>query len=606
MACIDAIRSLVLLLLIFRIGLALKIEIRADSNRDGVVDDKDIHDKLEWSDSAGAIFLANIGDTDRRCSESALSGEALSDEALAACNDASDDIQRSPKYMASLKTVPIPSVIDDAWGNIRIAHEISRQNVRIFRREKDGWVFTTNDYKFPASQLKDGLELGIDARDTRRPNSWDGRVEVEFTVQNGLEFSRDVVRLRVAPILTFHHLMPVLEVLTTNGNKSVTPEQAQFVSELQEILDEPSIKKPLWLFNHSDDTWVQDIVEPGYTSFPGPSGPIILEVMIRSSQGSRVAGRQVFEYLRKDGRGAVYSTGGTRDEVDSMGNLETIPPYEHNGNSYPVGRIIEGSHLGSYPGYPHVYDYMRAQEFQDPLILDTDWLAVGHVDEMVQFIPVPGTQHGWALFIADPVGGIAILQKAKDDGYGDYNAFSRSNSPNPGFTGDVPSKTIDEILTSKLIRESQEFVGRLDGVKAVLQQETGIDDKDIYKVPVVFTTGVCWGPDEGVSPERNCSTKHAAGVYPDAVNGVVLGDSKYLSLKPWGLIIDDKDILMEVVRKVYGEVGYEVIFIDDWFSHHEGGGDVHCGTNTMRKPQQPWWDVRPLSNKPKDESEVEL
>lgn len=453
---------------------------------------------MEWSNDAGAIFLANIGDTGRRCSKLALSVPALSDESLAACNDASDDLQRSPEHMALLNTVPLANITSDAWATIRIAQEVPRKNVRIFRYELElgGWIFTPNDYKFPAGQLREGLKLGIDARETRRPGSWDGRVEVHFNVQNGLEFSQDSVRLRVAPILTFHHLMPVSELLTTNGNESVTPYQAQFVSDLRNILGSQSIKTPLWLFNHSDDVWAQDILEPGFTSFPGPSGPITLEVMIRSSQGSRIAGRQVFEYLRKNGRGAVYSTGGTRDEIDSMGNLETIPPYEFKGTAYPAGRIIEGSHLETYPSYPHVYHYMRAQEVQDPLILDTDWLAVGHVDEMVQFLPATNTLYGWALYIADPTGGIGILQKAMKDGHGDCKAYSRPNGTIPGFK-DVPSLTVAEILTDELVADNERFAERLHRVEKTLKEATGIEDKDIHKVPIVFTTGVCWGPDEG-------------------------------------------------------------------------------------------------------------
>lgn len=590
-------KAATLLLLICHVSLAWKADIRADSNRDGIVDiktDSDLNDKMEWSDEAGALFLANIGDTDRRCSIVALSGPPLSDEALAACHDASDDIQRSPKYMATVKTVPLSDISDDAWANVRVSQEVSRENVRIFRQEESGWVITTNDYRFPASQLRKGLELGIDARDTRRPMGWDGRAEVHFDVQNGLESSHDIVRLRVAPILTFHHLMTVSEVLATNGNESMSLYQAQFVSELRDILDAPSISKPLWLFNHSDDVWAQDIVEPGYTSIPGSSEPITLEVMIRSSQGSRVAGRQVFEYLRKTGRGAVYSTGGTRDEIDSMGNLETIPPYEYGGKSFPAGRVIEGSHAESYPPFPHVYDYMRAQETQDPLILDTDWLAVGHVDEMVQFLPANGTLHGWALYIADPMGGIEILQKAQQEGHGDDPAFSRPNGTIPGIAGDVPGLTINEILTDKLIEDNKRFAQHVDGVQAVLQSETGITEGDIHQVPMIFTTGVCWGPDEGVSPDRNCSTTHAAALYPGVLNGVVLNDRSYLCPKPWGPVIDNKDIMVEATDQVYGEVGMEVIYIDDWYSHHEGGGEVHCGTNTIRVPKQPWWDWNKL------------
>ncbi|KAI1382913.1 uncharacterized protein F4822DRAFT_434844 [Hypoxylon trugodes] len=90
-----------------------------------------------------------------------------------------------------------------------------------------------------------GVELGIDARDTRRPGGWDGRVEVNFDIQNGLNSSHDTVHLRVAPVLIFHHLMPVSEVLTTNGNESITPHQLKFVSDLKAILNQPDISKPL-------------------------------------------------------------------------------------------------------------------------------------------------------------------------------------------------------------------------------------------------------------------------------------------------------------------------------------------------------------------------
>ena len=52
--------------------------------------------------------------------------------------------------------------------------------------------------------------------------------------------------------------------------------------------------------------------------------------------------------------------------------------------------------------------------------------------------------------------------------------------------------------------------------------------------------------------------------------------------------------MVQATDKVYGEAGYEVIYIDDWYSHHEDGGDIHCGTNTIRVPQKPWWDTKPF------------
>jgi protein-arginine deiminase len=371
--------------------------------------------------------------------------------------------------------------------------------------------------------------------------------------------------------------------------------QRKFVADLQVAITGTGVNKPLFLFSGSDDVWAQDIVEPGYTSMPGPDGLITLQVMVRSAQPSRVAGRQVFEYLRTTGRGAVYGFVGIRDEVNSMGNLETIPPYTLRENSYPAGRVIQGAHG---PLEPHIYDYMRAQEVQDPLILDllildADWLAVGHVDEFIQFLPAKNSRHGWVLFVADPVGGIEILKKAVRDGHGDVPAFSRKNATRPPFgppDAYVPGGSISELLAiPEFVKKNDMFTERIERVREVLQQETGIPDSDIYKVPSVFETGVCSGPDEGISPERNCSENHGAALYPGVINGLVLSDTEYLSPNPWGPVIGGVDIMVEATNEVYGRIGYHVTYIDDWYSHHVGGGEVHCGSNSIRTVSVPWW-----------------
>lgn len=49
----------------------------------------------------------------------------------------------------------------------------------------------------------------------------------------------------------------------------------------------------------------------------------------------------------------------------------------------------------------HELEYMKAQEVQNTFVLDADWLAVGLVDEFVQFAPA-NTTRGWAIVIADP------------------------------------------------------------------------------------------------------------------------------------------------------------------------------------------------------------
>ena len=35
--------------------------------------------------------------------------------------------------------------------------------------------------------------------------------------------------------------------------------------------------------------------------------------------------------------------------------------------------------------------------------------------------------------------------------------------------------------------------------------------------------------------------------------------------------------------------GYELHFVDDWYSYHTMMGEVHCGTNVTRTPTAQWW-----------------
>ncbi|KFY53442.1 hypothetical protein V496_07597 [Pseudogymnoascus sp. VKM F-4515 (FW-2607)] len=588
-----------LLIATFGLSVAFKADIRADSNRDGTVDihgRSDLSDKLSNSNDAGAIFLANIGDTDRRCSKLALSGPAPSNEELAACNDASDDIQRAPQYLAPLRTAPIPSLSLNASGTVAIQDTNSRSKVRIFRLEGSQWIITSNEHAFSQHELASGLKLGIDARDTRRPGVWDGRVAVTFTVHDGTSTATDTVRLRVAPVLTHHHAQAAREVLTTAGNYSDTGNffQGWFVDRLQNSLDKTRGRYPLTQFNGSDDIWAQDFVEPGYTSMPGPNGPINLHVMIRSAQDERVAGRQVFEYLRKSGVGAVQHLGGERNDINAMGNLETIPPYEFRGKRYPAGRIIMGAHNTTRP---FIMEYLRAQQVQDPLLLDTDCLAIGHVDEIVQFLPV-NSPRGWVMLVADPVSGVEMLQNAVRHGHGDTHAFSRQNdtvgNPTdlfgiPGGLHGVPDDSISEVLGWEgILKANTAIASCMERNVRILKAETGITDNEIIRVPVMFRTGLAFAPGNGIGPDRNTSTTLGVSLYPNPINGLVLNHGDILAPTPWGPVIDGVDILATTVQTIYRKLGFQVRFVDNWNSHHTWGGEVHCGTNVIREGKR-WW-----------------
>ncbi|WEW59903.1 protein-arginine deiminase [Emydomyces testavorans] len=612
--------SLLGLLALSHRSAAFKADIRADTNRDGRVDmhgDSDVQGDL--GQNSEALFLANIGDTNRRCSQMPqFQGDISSEEIFDTCNDAVDDIQRAPQYMAPLLTIPIKGLSPSASGRISVSNNIARANVRIFRRRDKGWEITDENTTFSSAELAGGLELGIDARDTRRPGKWDGRATVHFTVEDQAQKSTGSVNLRVAPVLTHHHLQRAQQIFVSDLEGDF---HKAFFQGLAASVKKAGISSPVYVAN-TGDQWTQDFFEPGYTSMPGPNGTISLRIMVRSSQKPRTAGRLVFQQFRDTGIGAVqYFTNDIRHTRDSTGNLETIPPYEHNGKKFPAGRVIMGS-SSSYQ--PQILDYLRIQETQDPLPLKTDWLAVQHVDEFLQFLPA-NTPRGWRLMYGDTEAGLEILKEAQAAGHGQVLAFSR-----PSEDESYPKFTIAQVVNSKPFQEynaacANETRHNLD----ILKRETGLRDEEITAVPALYwdfkktfepgnpsrlklTTDMIGDEEFSIEgdflkhsilrmalPEastgeskslhgREQKTTGALAFYPGAVNGLVLSNEHYLSPQQWGPVIDGRDILQEAVKKVYNSVGYTVDFLDDWY-YHIGHGEVHCGTNSARDTTTPWW-----------------
>lgn len=636
----------------------LKVTILADTNRDGRVrtkGDSDIFGKETWTRQRGALFLANIVDTDLRCSSQI--SNLTSDEEIDKCHDASDNVLRSPRLLAPLLTVPHRRLSSSAIGSIHVSDSTAASMVRIFHKTHRGWVFVTPEYTFSANWLRGGLRLGIDARDVRRPGVWDGRVTVELRIRDGDDEARDSVALRVAPLLVHHHGQRTKQVLsqaafvsgkpTSSMPLDTSPEfqtdlwQLMFFQALENVTHRAGIEKGLFLLNDTtlgrSDIWVQDYFEPGYMSIPGPNGPVGLHVMIRSAQSWRRTGRQVFTSLRSNVTGAVQFLAAESGNADSMGNLETIPPYSHKGKSFPAGRIIMGSHSGVKP---LIMPFLDAQEEQSPIEIDTSWLFVGHTDEFLQFLPVDNGP-GWVMVVSDPKRGLEMLRKAQKAGFGGERATSR-----PAELGNAPkcvsTSTVDDVLNRANFTRIQEHSSlMIERSLDIIKRETGIAEKHIIRLPALFYYGTeqfvdprCRTdrgnddedreePDdvgllfaasnpgrsrhymlrnvrESGSPpprrpelgrESDSENRTVSAFFPGTINGIVLSRTEVVAPNPWGPLIDGRDVLAEAVREAYASVNYKVTFIDDWLSHHLGSGEVHCGTNTIRDFSDAWWRV---------------
>ncbi|MGC9538237.1 protein-arginine deiminase family protein [Streptomyces sp. UG1] len=498
---------------------AVQADIRADVNRDGAVDvtgDSDVRGKTMWNSGRGAIFLPNIGDKQRRCKTRRPDGRWLSNAPLQACNDAQGTVVGAPEYLAPLRTVPVGNVSDAATGSLRLVGA-GKSKVRLFLKRGDTWTYVTAGTRVTAAELRAGLRLGLDGRDVIR-EGWDGRITVRFTVTDGERTSTDEVMLRAAPVLPQHHLQRTEQALVVDGNRD-DPNRRKFAHELAEEVRRAGITRPTYKFKGGSDIWAQDFIEPGYVSMPGPGGkPRVLRVMIRSAQMDRDPGKQVFE-LRGPGAGALQINTGRYDQINSTGNLETIPPYTHNGTSHPAGRIITGRH---------------------------------------------GSR----------------LRKAQRDGYGHTKVFS---IPRSYADGRVP--TIDQALSDRQLLKANAFAARkIKENLALLKRETGVTDAEIVRIPAMYDSSFGGLPGQRPAPAQD---RPVGAYHPGAVNGVVLTPTTYLAPKQWGPVIGGKDILAEAVTRAYAKAGMRVRYLDDWRTHHAFGGEVHCGTNTIRATGTP-------------------
>ncbi|WP_234330500.1 protein-arginine deiminase domain-containing protein [Streptomyces acidiscabies] len=590
-------------------------DLRADVNRDGQVDVTGTGDTAgedTWTVARGALSLPNLDDDSRRCPRTGT------DAQLAACNDASDtkvDGDADAADLARVRTVPLPDAKADTKG--RLAVTTGAKYTHLFLKRAGKWTLVTPRTLLTAAELRTGVELGVEATDIIRDKAtWDGRTVIRLTVTTPKGSTTDSVTLRVAPLLTHHHLQKAQQVMVTkisgDDDDLYGQEQAKFVKNLAGEVKKAGITAPLITFTKYNDPWAQDFVEPAYVSMTGPGGKRqAMRVMLRSAQPDREAGRELFEKLRGPGIGAVQIAKPDTPvdwSLNSFGNLETIPPYTNKGRAYPAGRIIMGERKdsGVRPSQK-MRTLLASQGLQDPLLLDTSWLGVGHVDEFVQFLPAD-TPRGWRLGLADPDAGLRLLRDAQQAGHGATKMFSV-----PVKSGaQAPKATIAQTLASRdVVADNKLAAQRIAANLAVLKRETGITDAEVVRVPALYLreyqpTGVRAprltrvGPDlterlqehgqrKWLTSAKAAGTVTTSAYVPGAVNGIVLSRTRYLAPRQWGPVIGGKDIFTEAVTAAYRGAGMTVSYIDDYYTYHLGMGEVHCGTNTLRDTSAAWW-----------------
>lgn len=560
-------------------------DLRADSNRDGDVrfDDTDAV-KTVWDAKTGAVFLANIDDDRGRCPKTG------DDVDLPKCNDAANEVIDGADDvldLARLKTRPWAEAPDSATAILSVT-PAAKDFVRLFKRTGDGaadFTVLADGDALTVDELRAGVELAIEGKDiVRDPKKWDGFVDVTLTVTVDADSATDTVKMRVAPVLTYHHLLPAQEVFVTNngdpGNKLMRNDLAAACT---------GVGLPTPTLISDQDPWAQDFFETGYMSMPGAGGAQhVVQVALRSANvydpadgknPLRSAGQVVFSMLRGKDHAAVQqfdiNHSQDMDSLNSFGNLETIPPYTLADKTYPLGRMIRGKTPTFYPD-PTFVTMMESQAVQPPVYIDTSWLLVGHVDETMSFVKA-STPRGWALLVNDPTIARKMLEDQVTAGNGATPMFVGESWYDDNGKASPAVATISEVLAdTTVMTASADAATEIDGQLAVMKKETGLTDAEIIKIPFLHT-----------------SMQGGSYAYiPGMVNGILVSDKDFVAPNPHGPVIAGKDIFQQTMIDRLAPLGITVHFAEDWDEYHAALGEVHCGSNTRRQiPDTKWWET---------------
>ncbi|MBI4702122.1 MAG: hypothetical protein HY744_13390 [Deltaproteobacteria bacterium] len=591
------------------------VDLVVDANRDGWVkydDPADQDHEDEWTAEFGASFLANLDDDDQ---------DGVRDNEDGVVNGDADVFD-----LARMLIIGWPEVPEGAKGTLSI-DEASVPHVHVFKREGDGsWKLvlgslgpcgiggdktcelTSAKLELDAAVLATGAELGIEAKrfkGTVDAGDWSGMVELELGVVDGKEkpVGKDSVKMRVAPWIAFGNL----SLHDTVFSSTISSE---FVNGLKVPIQDAGLTYRKIKMGEWPDHWTQDIFETGYTAIPWEGGKVqgMRVAMPRPwgrSEGAEALPRAWLadHYLgpdtgwfepceRKDSedgpkcpiddeahQGVHYGS-----TFDSFGDHDLLPPYEKDGESYPLGRIITGS--ADYV-MPETIAFYEAQGVQSPVTAKTIWLAVGHIDEVFSYVPAK-TARGWKLLVASPKLMREMMEDLQAKGHGDVQMFVGRKVYGPDNKLVDAAVSIDAVLASEdLAKANQISQAEIDDMLATLVDLTGVTPDEIVEIPFLYEEVY-----EGAMLAFN----------PGTVNSLVFGDY-FVAPKHFGPIIDGKDAFdvdlkqrLATPQNALGSdgQGMKVYAVDNWYGYHILMGEVHCATNWQGPPATAaWWEVEP-------------
>jgi protein-arginine deiminase len=464
--------------------------------------------------------------------------------------DADDDHVNGDRDGRDL--MPLPVVPPSGATSVKVS--AANAPLRFFLREGDTWTCLGvggGAGPWKAGEGDHPPVLSVEAMAwAGMPADWTGTATVRVTFDTpDAPPSEQEVEVRVAPVTLAPATARVAEVYVATGRY----DNAAFVDRLREVLG--SLEVPLVAHATGDwrEMWMQDTMEIGIATTDDASMHVVLAGLRNADTfpptllGPDVAVATV---------GSCRSMAGGDAWIDWYGNLEVSPASPR----WPQGRVLYGrNHLTGNSFHPDVVAFLAAQGTQTPVWIDTSWLLIKHVDEIVAFLP--GRDGRGVVLVPDPIEGLRLLEQTEASAA----VVDRRREANTRI-----AKAIDAML------EGEPRAGVSAGATAAvgLLEALGLDASRVVRLPVAFDV-----PASGLRDDGGVTNASALWSNPGnalVVNGTVVCGSAGMTPE-----------VQAICRRRFLEAGAERIeFIDDAV-YQKNHGNVHCATNSRRLAPPP-------------------
>lgn len=504
-----------------------------DTNRDGIVDEQDQQRPEQWSLSVGPLILFNNDDDD---------GDGLPDWRDKIVNGTEDEkdlaivhFKVSPEYKDSELLI----TVDQA----------AQSHINIFQKTSTGWKMIDLSGATPL-ELSSDIVLGVEAKQFANGN-WSGLVNLKAIARKQeIVMATDTISMGVAPWIMSDNTEPVAEVhISDRGDNQ------PIIKDVKTIVEPTGAKVKV---TPGATLWMKGTQEIGYVQFPQPEGlenyPVVLK-------GNRSVESDDYAQSLMGQNFGWFEVGKPRELdvfnqwADWYNNLAVTPALP----DYPLGRIYYGT-ADNVSLNPQVLEFLKAQKVQgDPVAIDTSWLMLRHVDEIINFIPSASGEP--LMLIASPGEGVKLLKDLEKQGY-EGAAINRGLSTQTTVRATLNNQVL---IQHNLNLQKQ----KIEPLINQLRKEFNLRNDQIIRVPALFSySGYAW--------------------WPNLINSVYVNGELLVS-NPRGALIDGRDYTQEDFKRRIADAQINVNFLEDDY-YQELQSNLYSATNTTPVGnKQPFW-----------------